>query len=97
MNLYTFLAFATLLILAVPTFFLIRHKGQEQERQSELESRQRDILAVKELDEQLSLCLEMLELPQLEDKKKRLKIARRFRTVLIEKLLFSQVPYGSPT
>jgi hypothetical protein len=49
-------------------------------------------LHLKELDNELSMWLYELGLPQLEEEKKRHEMACRLRTVLIEKLLRQKLP-----
>jgi hypothetical protein len=45
-----------------------------------------------ELDNELSMWLYALGLPQLEEEKKRQEVASKLRTVLIEKLMRQKVP-----
>jgi len=80
-----------LLFLGICILWLI-YKNRELEAQCKEKAKQLNIMFAKRLDSELSNWLLMLELPQLEEEKKRLEVGRQLRIVLIERLLLSQNP-----
>lgn len=90
-----FLVLIQLLLFGIG-FYWFLSTASTTDHQLEESWRQLQINNVRKLDDSLSDWLLMLELPQLEEQTRREEVSRRLRTVLIERLLLSQIPDYSP-
>jgi hypothetical protein len=86
------LIFLILSTLAVVGIYWLASKEHKREFQEQEAWRKQTLLALKKLDSSLSDWLLMLELPQLEEQKRREVVAHRLRIVLIEKLMLLRIP-----
>lgn len=93
---YFFIIFSVLLLLLMS--YVLKENNKDKKRNLQLEKEWEELKKKNliELDKNISSWLEMLELPQLEGKKKRLEVAHQLSIVLIGKLLRSQVPDYNP-
>jgi hypothetical protein len=92
MDIYKAISLIALFILLIALLFIHfnnRKVFAELEERRVLASAKLDLM---ELDNELSMWLYALGLPQLEEEKKRQEVASKLRTVLIEKLMRQKVP-----
>jgi hypothetical protein len=92
MDIYKAISLIALFILLIALLFIHFNNRKilaELEEKRVLASAKLDLM---ELDNELSMWLYALGLPQLEGEKKRHEMACRLRTILIEKLLRQKVP-----
>lgn len=87
-----FLLFLILFLLLGAGAILAKNRAAKISKKLQQEWKEQKLIAQQELNVSLCCWLELLDLPQLEEKKKRLEIANQLSIVLIGKLLREPVP-----
>lgn len=76
----------------VGVFYSVWRRSATQSEEAQQQDRMLNQMYLKELDDALEDWLGMLQVPGLEEKTKRVAIARQLSTVLIEKLWRTRCP-----